>query len=99
MTTLVARPTRTRHSGSRQQSLALSHQRLMLLMLVFLGVGCVIAGRIVWINIASDAVAAPGAAIAARADLVDRNGSVLARTIEAHSIGVHPNRLLGKSPS
>lgn len=96
MTTLVARPTRTRHSGSRQQSLALSHQRLMLLMLVFLGVGCVIAGRIVWINIASDAVAAPGAAIAARADLVDRNGSVLARTIEAHSIGVHPNRLLGK---
>jgi cell division protein FtsI (penicillin-binding protein 3) len=96
MTTMVARPMRARHSGSRQQSLALSHQRLMLLMLVFLGVGCVIAGRIVWMNIASDAVAVPGAAIAARADLVDRNGSVLARTIEAHSIGVHPNRLLGK---
>lgn len=96
MTTLVARPMRARHSGSRQQSLALSHQRLMLLMLVFLGVGCVIAGRIIWMNIASHAVAAPGAAIAARADLVDRNGSVLARTIEAHSIGVHPNRLLGK---
>ena len=96
MTTLVARPTRARHSGSRQQSLALSHQRLMLLMLIFLGVGCVIAGRIVWMNIASAAVAAPGAAIATRADLVDRNGSVLARTIEAHSIGVHPNRLLGK---
>jgi cell division protein FtsI (penicillin-binding protein 3) len=97
MTTLVARPMRARHSGSRQQSLALSHQRLMLLMLVFLGVGCVIGGRIVWMNIASDAVAAPGALIAARADLVDRNGSVLARTIEAHSIGVHPNRLLGKA--
>jgi cell division protein FtsI (penicillin-binding protein 3) len=96
MTTMVARPMRARHSGSRLQSLALSHQRLMLLMLVFLGVGCVIAGRIVWMNIASDAVAAPGAAIATRADLVDRNGSVLARTIEAHSIGVHPNRLLGK---
>lgn len=96
MTTMVARPMRARHSGSRLQSLALSHQRLMLLMLVFLGVGCVIAGRVVWMNIASDAVAAPGAAIATRADLVDRNGSVLARTIEAHSIGVHPNRLLGK---
>ena len=96
MTTLVARPTRARHSGSRQQSLALSHQRLMLLMLIFLGVGCVIAGRIVWMNIASVEAAAPGATIATRADLVDRNGSVLARTIEAHSIGVHPNRLLGK---
>ena len=96
MTTLVARPTRARHSGSRQQSLALSHQRLMLLMLVFLGVACVITGRIIWMNIASDAIAAPYAAINARADLVDRNGSVLARTIEAHSIGVHPNRLLGK---
>jgi cell division protein FtsI (penicillin-binding protein 3) len=96
MTTMVARPMRARHSGSRQQSLALSHQRLMLLMLVFLGVGCVIAGRIVWMNIASDAAAAPGTVVAARADLVDRNGSVLARTIEAHSIGVHPNRLLGK---
>lgn len=96
MTTLVARPSRARHSGSRQQSLALSHQRLMLLMLIFLGVGCVIAGRIVWMNIASVEAAAPGATIATRADLVDRNGSVLARTIEAHSIGVHPNRLLGK---
>ena len=96
MTTLVARPTRARHSGTRQQSLALSHQRLMLLMLIFLGVACVIAGRIVWMNIASAAVAAPGAVVAARADLVDRNGAVLARTIEAHSIGVHPNRLLGK---
>jgi cell division protein FtsI (penicillin-binding protein 3) len=96
MTALVARPMRARHSGSRQQSLALSHQRLMLLMLVFLGIGCVIGGRIIWMNIASDAVAAPGASTAGRADLVDRNGSVLARTIEAHSIGVHPNRLLGK---
>ena len=54
MTTLVARPTRARHSGAKQQTLALAHQRLMLLMLVFLGVGMVIAGRIVWMNVASD---------------------------------------------
>ncbi len=96
MTTLVARPMRARHSGSRQQSLALSHQRLMLLMIVFLGVGCIIAGRIIWMNIASGPAVAASASVAARGDLVDRNGSVLARTIEAHSIGVHPNRLLGK---
>lgn len=96
MTALVARPMRARHSGSRQQSLALSHQRLMLLMIVFLGVGCIIATRIVWMNIVSSPAVAASASIAARGDLVDRNGSVLARTIEAHSIGVHPNRLLGK---
>ena len=97
MTTLVARPTRARHSGSRQQSLALSHQRLMLLMLVFLGIGIIIAGRIIWMNIASDPrQSGLGAAIVARGDLVDRNGAVLARTIEAHSIGIHPNKLLGR---
>lgn len=97
MTVLVARPARTRHSGHRQQSLALSHQRLMLLMLVFLGVGIIIAGRIVWMNVAS-APRGSGAnpAMFARGDIVDRNGAVLARTIDAHSIGVHPDRLLGK---
>ncbi|MEK6638097.1 MAG: penicillin-binding protein 2 [Pseudomonadota bacterium] len=97
MTTLVARPMRARQSGSRQQSIALSHQRLMLLMLVILGVASIIAARIIWMNIASHPVGAARGAIATRADLVDRNGSVLARTIEAHSIGVHPNRLLGKA--
>lgn len=97
MTTLVARPTRARQSGVRQQNLALSHQRLMLLMLVFMGVGIVIAVRILWMNIASDpAVRGVNPAIIARGDIVDRNGSVLARTINAHSIGVHPNRLLGR---
>ena len=85
MTALVARPTRARHSGSRQQSLALSHQRLMLLMLVFIGVGCIIAGRIIWMNVASATVPIGlEDAGSARGDLVDRNGAVLARTIEAH---------------
>ena len=98
MTTLVARPTRARHSGAKQQTLALAHQRLMLLMLVFLGVGMVIAGRIVWMNVASDGGRGNAvASLSARGDIVDRNGSVLARTIEAWSIGVHPSKLLGNA--
>ncbi len=98
MTTLVARPHRTRNAGTRQQTVAVAHQRLMLLMLVFLCVGCVIAGRIFWLNFAGNtgAQAGAGAGIVARGDITDRNGEVLARTIEAWSVGVHPNKLLGR---
>ena len=66
-------------------------------MLVFMGVGCIIAGRIIWMNVASATVPIGlEDAGSARGDLVDRNGAVLARTIEAHSIGIHPNKLLGR---
>ncbi len=97
MTTLVARPHRTRNSGTRQQTVALAHQRLILLMLVFLGIGCLIAARIVWLDVtsASDVRGGAAAGTGARGDIVDRNGEVLARTIEAWSVGVHPNKLLG----
>jgi cell division protein FtsI (penicillin-binding protein 3) len=70
----------------------------MLLMLVFLAVGVVIGGRIVWMNVDSDSGAgARTATIATRGDLVDRNGAVLARTIDAWSVGIHPNALLGRA--
>lgn len=99
MTTLVARPHRTRNAGSRQQTVALAHQRLMLLMLVFLAVGCLIAGRLVWLDFGNNgaANATSPSGIIARGDIVDRNGEVLARTIEAWSVGVHPNKLLGNA--
>jgi cell division protein FtsI (penicillin-binding protein 3) len=98
VTTLVARPQRTRHAGRRQQSTALAHQRLMLLMLVFMAIGLVIAGRLIAMSfITENTVSDPSkaAGIVARGDIVDRNGAVLARTIEAWSVGVHPNKLLG----
>ena len=99
MTTLVARPHRTRNAGSRQQTVAVAHQRLMLLMLVFLAMGCLITGRIVWLDLGNNgaASAAVSSGIIARGDIVDRNGEVLARTIEAWSVGVHPNKLLGNA--
>lgn len=98
MTTLVARPQRTRHAGARQTSIVLAHQRLMLLMLLFMGAAIVIALRLIWLNFDSGgSQAAKGPiGLAARGDIVDRNGEVLARTIEAWSIGVHPNKLLGR---
>lgn len=97
MTTLVARPQRTRHQGVRQQSIAIAHQRLMLLMLLFIAAAIVIAVRLVWLTFDSGNrdFGKSVSGLMARGDIVDRNGDVLARTIEAWSIGVHPNKLLG----
>ena len=97
MTTLVARPQRTRHAGYRQQSLATAQQRLMILMLLFGAVAFVIGVRIAWLSFATDGAASSSAASAMapmRGDIVDRNGEVLARTIDAWSIGIHPKKLL-----
>ena len=98
MTTLVARPQRTRHAGARQTSIVLAHQRLMLLMLLFMGAAAVIALRLIWLNFDSGSghVLQGPIGLAARGDITDRNGEVLARTIDAWSIGVHPNKLLGR---
>ncbi|MGN6122542.1 MAG: penicillin-binding protein 2, partial [Sphingomonas oligoaromativorans] len=51
MTATVTRPDRVRLAGQRQQSLALVHFRLMVVMLLFLGVVGVIALRLLWISI------------------------------------------------
>ena len=55
MTAVVARPQRTRHAGRRQMGLALAHQRLMLLLILF-GIGtAVVAGRLVALSFAPGA--------------------------------------------
>jgi cell division protein FtsI (penicillin-binding protein 3) len=97
MTALLARPQRTRSVGRRQEGLAMTHQRLVLMMIVFMMAATVIAGRLVWITFISDGKGAAAAvqSAMARGDITDRRGEVLARTIEAHSIGIHPDRLLG----
>ncbi len=98
MTALVARPQRTRHAGFRQQSLAFAHQRLMMLMLFCMAATLFMALWLLWLAFDAGGSASrrlAQAALPMRADIVDRNGEVLARTIEAWSIGVHPNKLLG----
>lgn len=69
----------------------------MILMLLFSAVAMVIALRLMWLTVFADSsLGRANANLMAppRADIVDRNGEVLARTIDAWSIGVHANRLL-----
>lgn len=96
MTTLIAQPPRIRALDQRQASLVVAHQRLMLIMLLFAAAIAAIALKLLWLSVFTDGNvrAAPAALIANRGDLVDRNGQVLARTIDAWSIGVHANKLL-----
>jgi cell division protein FtsI (penicillin-binding protein 3) len=96
VTTLIAQPPRIRAQGQRQASLVVAHQRLMLLMLLFMAAVTMIAGRLLWLSVSTDGSATTGAAslIPKRGDIVDRNGQVLARTIDAWSIGIHANKLL-----
>lgn len=78
--------------------LALTYQRMMLVMLLFAGVTFVIGTRLLYLHIFTDRAGAAeigNPLLPPRADIVDRNGIPLARTIDAWSIGVHPNRLLG----
>jgi cell division protein FtsI (penicillin-binding protein 3) len=95
VTTLVAQPARIRNPGERTLALATTHQRLMLLMLLFGALAVVVVGKIVWMGIfAGEAQQRLVDRALARGDIVDRNGRVLARTIEAWSIGIHTDRLL-----
>ena len=55
--------------------------------------------RLLWLTVFSDGAngrLGPDALLPPRADIVDRNGEVLARTMDAWSIGVHPDRLLNR---
>jgi cell division protein FtsI (penicillin-binding protein 3) len=78
--------------------LALTYQRLMMMMLVFAGITTLIVGRLLFLQIFTDRANDGGAInplIPARADIIDRSGAPLARTFNAWSIGVHPAKLIG----
>lgn len=98
MTTLVARPTRARKTIQRQHSLALAQFRLVVLMLLFAGGIVLIAARLVWLGVFDSPgqdVGVAGIGVPKRGDIVARNGEPLAQTMDAWSVGVHPDRLLG----
>lgn len=80
----------------RRPEIALSHVRLMLLMLLFIFGTTAIALRIAYLSIfASDTTSRAHVGPIARGDIFDRNGIPLAQTIEAWSIGIHPARVIG----
>ncbi|WP_332816519.1 peptidoglycan D,D-transpeptidase FtsI family protein [Sphingopyxis sp.] len=96
MNTLVVRPTRVRTAGVRQQILLTAQQRLMILMLLFMAAFFLVSVRLLYFALfdtASDRGSA-AAFVPARADIVDRNGVPLARTIDGYSIRVVPSKLL-----
>jgi cell division protein FtsI (penicillin-binding protein 3) len=98
MATAAIHDARFGGAGHRPQGLALTYQRLMLMMLVFAGVTMLIAGRLLFLQLFTDHGNADqngNPLLPMRADIVDRNGVPLARTIDAWSIAVHPNKLLG----
>ena len=97
MTALAAHPMRVKAPTQRQEALALTYHRLMLMMLVFAGVTSLIVVRLLYLQVFTDrsVVAAGNPLLPARGDLTDRNGISLARTIDAWSIAVHPSKLVG----
>ena len=92
------RPERLRLVGQRRQILSTMHQRLMLAMLIYVGVVALVVLRILYLAAFGDhAGSKPGisALIPERGDIVDRDGQPLARTIDAWSIGLHPQKVIG----
>jgi cell division protein FtsI (penicillin-binding protein 3) len=98
MATVLARPVDTRAAPERIDMTTVAHSRLMLVMLLFLAGTLMLAGRMAWMGVFVDGAGTggpPSAIVPPRADIVDRHGEPLARTIDAYSIAVRPRRLMG----
>ncbi len=99
MATLAAHVSRAIvHDEEQPHQLGLTYHRLMLVLLVFAGVTALIVLRLAFLQVFTDRVGGAQVGnplIPPRADITDRNGIPLARTIDAWSIGVHPRRVIG----
>ena len=99
MIVVVAPPSRARGSGDGREALvATAHVRLMILAILF-GAGVLaILGKLAFLAW-SAGPASPrdltNALVPARGDIVDRNGTPLARSIDAWTIAIHPNQVIG----
>ena len=97
---VVAPPARQGRTGggARQALVAVAQLRLMILSLLF-GFGMlVLIGKLALLAILAEPATARdvGAAlIPPRADIVDRNGVPLARTIDAWAVAIHPDKVIG----
>jgi cell division protein FtsI (penicillin-binding protein 3) len=95
---VAARPERLRLVGQKRQMLAVTHQRLMLGMLVYAGIVALIALRILYLSAFGDHAGRKSGLIELipdRGDIVDRDGYPLARTIDAWTVAVHPHKIIG----
>ncbi|MET0361474.1 MAG: penicillin-binding protein 2 [Sphingobium sp.] len=98
MATVLARPASASRPTQRYDLIGVAHARLVFLLLIFALLTLVLAGRMFWLGIAAGpGDGAPGVSgmVPPRADILDRNGEPLARTIDAYSIAVRPERVIG----
>ena len=82
----------------RPHSLAVTYQRLMMMLLIFAGVTFLIVARLTYLQLFTDRSASAATVnplLPARADILDRNGLPLARTIDAWTIGLRPGDVIG----
>lgn len=98
MATIIVQPGGERAGRQRLNLTAIAHNRLMLLLILFLAITTVLIGRLAWVGIFAQGTTGDGSLAAflpARADIVDRNGVPLARTMDAYSVAVRPSKLIG----
>ncbi|MFB0873746.1 MULTISPECIES: peptidoglycan D,D-transpeptidase FtsI family protein [unclassified Sphingobium] len=99
MATIIVQPGGARAGRQRVSLTAIAHNRLMLLLILFMAITAILIGRLSWVGIFAHGAAgddALSAFVPARADIVDRNGVPLARTMDAYSIAVRPHKLIGE---
>lgn len=85
-------------ADERPHALALTYQRLMVMLLIFAGVTFLIVARLLFLQVFTDRSVSGEIAnplLPPRGDIVDRNGSPLARTIDAWTIGLRPRDVIG----
>ncbi len=78
-----------------------SGSRLRLVALGFVGVFCLLSGKLIWIGFRPDTsqnlkAAASDAVSGARPDILDRNGAIMATDIKQMSVFAEPRRLIDK---
>jgi cell division protein FtsI (penicillin-binding protein 3) len=98
MATIIVQPGGPRAGRQRIDLTAIAHNRLMLLLLMFMGITGIVICRLLWVGVFAHGASGDdglGAFLPARADIVDRNGVPLARTMDAYSIAVRPSKLIG----
>jgi cell division protein FtsI (penicillin-binding protein 3) len=99
MATIIVQPGGARAGRQRINLTAIAHNRLMLLLLLFLAITAILIGRLTWVGFFADGGRGGdglSGLLPARADIVDRNGVPLARTMDAYSIAVRPSKLIGE---
>jgi cell division protein FtsI (penicillin-binding protein 3) len=99
MATIIVQPGGERAGRQRVNLTAMAHNRLMLLLILFLAITTILIGRLAWVGIFAHGSAGDGTLspfLPARADIVDRNGVPLARTMDAYSVAVRPSKLIGE---